>query len=38
MAAGVANVVMNMSDAVGLIDAKAAEMPVVRGLTRNEIN
>jgi hypothetical protein len=31
MTAGVANVVMKMSDVVGLIDARAAEMPMVRG-------
>jgi IS1 family transposase len=31
MAAGVANVVMKMSDVVGLIDARAAETPMVRG-------
>ena len=31
MAAGVLDRVMNMADVVGLIDAKAAETPLVRG-------
>ncbi len=31
MAAGVVSVVMKMADVVGLIDAKAAETPLVRG-------
>ena len=31
MAAGVLDRVMNMADLVGLIDAKAAETPLVRG-------
>lgn len=38
MAAGVANVVMKMSDVVGLIDARAAETPIVRGPYKKRIS
>jgi hypothetical protein len=38
MAAGVAPVPMNMADAVGMIDAKAAETATVRGPYRKKVD
>jgi hypothetical protein len=38
MAAGVAPVLMNMADVVGLIEAKAAGTPAVRGTYRKKVN
>jgi hypothetical protein len=38
MAAGVVNVVMPMADVVGMIDAKAAETPMVRGPYKKKVD
>jgi IS1 family transposase len=38
MAAGVVNVVMNIADVVGLIDAKAAVTPMVRGPYKKKVD
>jgi hypothetical protein len=38
MATGVVNVVMNLADVVGLIDAKAAETPMVRGPYKKKVD
>ena len=38
MATGVVNVVTNPADAVGLIDAKAAEAPMVRGPYKKKVD
>jgi hypothetical protein len=38
MAAGVIETVMNMADVVGLIDAKAAETPMVREPYKNKVD
>jgi hypothetical protein len=38
MAAGVVETVMNMADVVGLVDAKAAETPMVRGPYKKKVD
>jgi hypothetical protein len=38
MAAGVVETVMNMADVIGLIDARAAETPMVRGLYKKKVD
>ena len=38
MAAGLVETVMNMTDVVGLIDARAAETPMVRGPYKKKVD